>query len=319
MRAFIRRGTPSRDHCPAIQSVARIGTAVVRVDPPAAAGRVNGPHYAAPRVSGSDTPGSERDPRFIRRSQRLLELYASYFRPQVRGFENLPERGPFLVVGNHSGGATPPDLPILLTAWWRERGVDEPVFALFHSFFLGLPGTGPVVAKAGAIEASADHATAVLERGDVLIVYPGGDIDAFRPFSERNRIDFGNRTGFVREALRLGVPIVPAVSQGAHESTIVLWRGDRLARAIPFLRAWRVKVLPLVLGAPWGLSIGLPTFPLPTKVTVQLCPPIDLAARYGREAADDDTVVDACYEEVRSTMQGVLDDLVAERRGHPAR
>jgi hypothetical protein len=30
----------------------------------------------------------------------------------------------------------PPDLPVLLTAWWRERGEDEPVYALFHSFFL---------------------------------------------------------------------------------------------------------------------------------------------------------------------------------------
>ena len=39
--------------------------------------------------------------------------------------EHLPEKGPFLVVGNHSGGQSPPDLPILLTAWWRERGVDE--------------------------------------------------------------------------------------------------------------------------------------------------------------------------------------------------
>lgn len=262
-------------------------------------------------------PGSERDPRFIRRSQRLLELYASYFRPQVRGFENVPERGPFLVVGNHSGGANPPDLPILLTAWWRERGVDEPVFALFHSWFIGLPGAGPAVARAGAIEASVENATAVLERGDILIVYPGGDFDTFRPFSQRNRIDFGHRTGFIRQALRLGVPIVPAVTQGAHSSTIVLYRGDRLARVIPFLRAWRVKVFPLVLGPPWGLSVGLPTFPLPTRVTVQLCPPIDLAVRFGREAADDDEVVDLCYKEITSTMQGVLDDLAAEHPGHP--
>jgi 1-acyl-sn-glycerol-3-phosphate acyltransferase len=242
-------------------------------------------------------------------------MYASYFRPEVHGFENLPDRGPFLVVGNHSGGANPPDLPILLTAWWRERGVDEPVFALFHSFFLALPGVGPVVAKAGAIEASMENATDVLERGDILIVYPGGDYDVFRPYTERDHIDFGGRTGFVREALRLGVPIVPAVSQGAHASTIVLTRGDRLARSIPFLRSWRVKVFPVVLGAPWGLSFGLPTVPLPTKVTVQLCPPIDLAARHGPDAADDEAVVQACYDQVVATMQEAMDGLVAERRG----
>jgi 1-acyl-sn-glycerol-3-phosphate acyltransferase len=263
-------------------------------------------------VSDPSAVGAERDPEFIRSSQRLLELYASYFRPQVRGFENLPERGPFLVVGNHSGGANPPDLPILLTAWWRERGVDEPVFALFHSFFLGLPGAGSLVAKAGAIEASPENATAVLERGDILIVYPGGDVDAFRPFVHRNRIDFGGRTGFVKQALRSRVPIVPVVTRGAHSTTIVLFRGDRVARAIPFLRAWRVDVLPLSLGPPWGLSIGLPTLPLPAKVTVQLCPPIDLAARYGPQAAEDESVVQACYDEVTLLMQAVMDDLVAD-------
>lgn len=271
-------------------------------------------HYAPAPVSNTSAVGAARDPEFIRSSQRLLELYASYFRPQVRGFENLPERGPFLVVGNHSGGANPPDLPILLTAWWRERGVDEPVYALFHSFFLGLPGAGSLVAKAGAIEASGENATAVLERGDILIVYPGGDVDAFRPFLDRNRIDFGGRTGFVKQALRSRVPLVPAVSQGAHSSSIVLFRGDRLARAVPFLQSWRVNVFPLTLGPPWGLSIGLPTLPLPTKVTVQLCPPVDLAARYGPDTADDEDTVQACYDEVISLMQDVMDGLVAERR-----
>jgi len=68
--------------------------------------------------------GSTRDPEFLRAARPILERYASYFRPEVRGFERLPQRGPFLVVGNHSGGQTPPDLPVLLTAWWRERGED---------------------------------------------------------------------------------------------------------------------------------------------------------------------------------------------------
>ena len=261
----------------------------------------------------TDPLGFERDPDFIRSSRRLLELYASYFRPTVRGFENLPESGPFLVVGNHSGGATPPDLPILMTAWWRARGVEEPVYALFHSFFLGLPGLGNVVAKAGAVEAGAENAQRVLEGGGILIVYPGGDHEAFRPYHLRNQIDFAGRTGFIKEALQLGVPIIPAVSEGAQDSTIVLYRGERLARAIPYMRNWRLKVYPLLLGPPWGLSLGIPTIPLPAKVTVQLCPPIDLTDEYGPEAAEDEKVVGQIYERVTTSMQAVLDDLVAER------
>src|SRR3954462_15596260 len=99
----------------------------------------------AQRVEQRPMPaiGDERDPAFIERARPLLETYVRWFRPEVRGFEHLPTAGPFLVVGNHSGGATPPDIPVLMTAWWRERGVDEPVYGMFHSAFLSIPGVGP--------------------------------------------------------------------------------------------------------------------------------------------------------------------------------
>jgi 1-acyl-sn-glycerol-3-phosphate acyltransferase len=258
-------------------------------------------------------PGSLRDPDYIRSRQRVLELYASYFRPEVRGFENLPERGPFLVVGNHSGGATPPDLPILLTAWWRRRGVEEPVYALFHSFFLGLPGVGPVVTKAGALEAGHGNAEAVLGEDGIVVVYPGGDHEAYRPWRDRNRIDFDGRSGFVRLALRAGVPVVPAVSVGAQETLVVLSRGEGIARRLPYMRNWRLKAFPIVLGPPWGITMGLPTFPLPAQVTVQLLPPLEWAGRHGRAAADDDAVVSSCYDEITSLMQRTLDGLAEER------
>ena len=261
-----------------------------------------------------DAPGAKRDPDFIRRARPVLELYASYFRPEVRGFEKLPERGPFLVVGNHSGGQTPPDLPILLTAWWRERGVDEPVYGLFHSFFMGLPGVGSSVARAGALEAGHGNAEAVLCDGGVVIVFPGGDHEVFRPWKDRNRIDFAGRDGFVRLALRAGVPVVPAVSIGAHETLVVLSRGESIARRIPYMRRWRVKVFPLVLGPPWGITIGMPTFPLPARVTVQLLDPLNWAADHGPEAAEDDQFVARCYQEITSLMQGTLDGLAEERQ-----
>jgi len=257
--------------------------------------------------------GSQRDPEWIAKSRGILERYAAYFRPEVRGWDNVPDKGPFLIVANHSGGQTPPDLPILMTEWWKRRGVDEPVYGLFHSFFLALPGVGPVVAKAGALEAGHGNAEAVLRKGGIVCVFPGGDHEALRPFSQRNQIDFANRTGFIRLALRNQVPIVPCVSCGAHESIVVLSRGERLARILPHMRLMRVKVYPIVLGPPWGVSFGMPNIPLPTQVTVQLCPPIDLSDRYGPEAAEDDEAVATIYDEITSTMQSVLDDLAAER------
>jgi 1-acyl-sn-glycerol-3-phosphate acyltransferase len=259
--------------------------------------------------------GSSRDPEFIRRAMPVLETYVRWFRPEVRGFDRVPAKGPFLVVGNHSGGATPPDLPILMTTWWRERGVDEPVYGLFHSMFMNLPGVGPQMHKAGALEAGWDNAEAVLGQGGIVIVFPGGDHEAMRPFSDRDKIDFAGRKGFLRLALRAGVPIVPAVSCGAHDTVLVLTRGERLARMSPLLRRWRVKTQPFMLGAPWGISPGLPTLQLPAKVVVELGEPIDLTAELGAGAEADDAKLDQAYERVTGAMQDILSGLAAERPG----
>ena len=64
------------------------------------------PEPTAPSVG--PVVGSARDPGFLRAVRPMLELYCRYFRSEVRGWERVPEEGPFLVVGNHSGGQTPP-------------------------------------------------------------------------------------------------------------------------------------------------------------------------------------------------------------------
>jgi 1-acyl-sn-glycerol-3-phosphate acyltransferase len=174
------------------------------------------------------------------------------------------------------------------------------------------------MAKAGALEAGHGNAEAALGQGGIVVVYPGGDHEAFRPWKDRNRIDFAGRNGFIRLALRQQVPIVPSVSIGAHETLIVLARGEGLARFLPHLRAFRIKTQPVILGPPWGISFGLPTFPLRAQVTVQLGPVLDLRDRYGPDAADDDETVAALYDEVVSTMQATLDDLAAEREAGQA-
>jgi 1-acyl-sn-glycerol-3-phosphate acyltransferase len=264
-------------------------------------------------VNDPDPAGTGRDPEFIRRNLGVLETFASYFSPEVRGLERLPARGPFLIVGNHNGGATPPDMPILMTEWWKQRGVDEPVYGLFHSAFMSIPGVGPAMRKAGGIEADPTAAESALRAGGSVVVFPGGDYDVFRPWTERHQIDFAGRTGWIRLALRAGVPIVPAVSCGAHNSVVVLSRGDRLVRWMPHLRLMRVKVMPVMLGFPWGISLGLPTLPLPTKTTVDVSGPIDLAERYGAQADDSDDVIERIYDDLTSEMQHTMDRLVAER------
>jgi hypothetical protein len=109
--------------------------------------------------------------------------------------------------------------------------------------------------------------------------------------------------------------VIPAVSVGAHETVVVLARGERVAALLGLDRLFRIKVMPLVLGPPFGVVPGgIPTWPLPAKITVELCEPIDWSTRFGPAAADDDRIVRSCYDELTGVMQATLDRLAGERR-----
>jgi len=123
---------------------------------------------------------------------------------------------------------------------------------------------------------------------------------------------FGQRRGFIRLALRAGVPIVPVVSVGAHEAFHVLTDGVELARRLQLKRLFRLEALPIALGLPFGLIIG-PTgyLPLPVRMKIRVLPEMRWPA-LGEDAADDDEVVGRCRDEVVATMQQAMDELVAQ-------
>jgi 1-acyl-sn-glycerol-3-phosphate acyltransferase len=191
--------------------------------------------------------------------------------------------------------------------------VDAPAYGLMHKAAFALPLFGRFLAKFGAIPANHANGDLVLREGFPLLVCPGGDVDALKPFRMRHRVVFDGRRGFIRMAIRNQVPVVPVVSVGAHEIFIILNEGRRTARWSGLQRYFRVKRVPMALSFPFGLTIaGVPSIPLPSKIRLRVLPPIELDER--PEAADDAAVVDRCYEFIRVTMQRALDDLSAGRR-----
>ncbi len=258
-------------------------------------------------------PVFRRDPELIHRLVGLGARYTSFFSPEVRGIENLPRDGPVVVVGNHSGLFYMPDVWITWLAMAGRRGIDQPVYGLAYDLLFAVPGVEALLRRLGAIPAGNKQAEAALAQGALVMVYPGGDYEACRPWSARDRVDFAGRHGFVKLALRTGVPVVPVVAHGAQHIVVVLSRGERLARALG-LNKLRIEVFPILLGPPFGLNSALtPPLPLPAAITVEFLPPLDWA-RFGPEAAEDEAVVDSCYCEITSLMQLALDRLRAE---HP--
>ena len=261
-------------------------------------------------VRGAPVDLDARDPDFIRANLPLWWLLATvYHRAEVRGFDQVPD-APVMFVGNHSGGSMTPDAFLFLLAHQAYFSVERPVHALAHAFVTSLPLVGDYIRRVGIVTAGPEAASQVFDAGADALVYPGGDVDSLRPWRDRMRIELAGRTGFLRTAHAHGVPIVPVVTDGAHDTFVVLTDGRSLARRLRFDRLLRVKSVPLVASLPWGLSIGdwFGHLPLPTKVRIQVGEPIDLRARYG-----DDLDVDDAYAYVRSTMQVQLSRLAARR------
>jgi 1-acyl-sn-glycerol-3-phosphate acyltransferase len=252
-----------------------------------------------------------RDPDFIRRQLPAIARYTSYFTPEVRGLDRLPAEGPVLLVGNHSCLFYMPEVWTCGQAVLNRRGIDAPTYLLAYDLLFAVPGVGPFLRRLGALPASTGHAESALARGACVMVYPGGDLEACRPWARRNEIDFAGRTGFVRLALRSGIPVVPVVAHGGHHAVIVLARGDRVARAAG-LHALRINVFPFLAGFPFGItSVLTPPLPMPAHLTLEFLPALDWTA-HGPGAADDARVVSACYAEITGQLQAALDRLSAE-------
>lgn len=249
-----------------------------------------------------------RDPALIASLLPLVRLWnRRYVRLDAQGFDLLP-RGPVLYVGNHNGGIAGPDLCCTLGSLWDARGPGAPLYALAHDFpMVHLQPFGALLQRFGAIRATRGNAIRALRAGAQVLVYPGGDLDAYRHARRRDEVVLGTRSGFVRVAQLAGVPIVPIVAHGAHRSAYIFSEGDRIAAFLRLKRWARLERFPLALALPWGLALGpwLPYFPLPFPIQLRALPPMSVPTD-----ADPEMI----RERVRAEMQAALSDLARRSR-----
>jgi 1-acyl-sn-glycerol-3-phosphate acyltransferase len=250
-----------------------------------------------------------RDADYVDRLMPVLRLAVKlYFRSEVRGLEHLPEGGA-LLVSNHSGGLVAMDVPVVAVAFQDYFGAERPFYVLAHDGLLMGPGKY-LLGRAGFLPASRENAIAALRAGAVTIVFPGGDYDVFRPSVDANKIDFAGRKGYIRTAMDAGVPIVPVVSIGGQEQFLFLSRGEWLARLLRLDKLLRLKIAPVIVGLPFGLTSGyVPNMPMPAKIVTQILEPVHMKDEFG-----DDPDIDHVDDEVRARMQAALDALARERR-----
>jgi 1-acyl-sn-glycerol-3-phosphate acyltransferase len=248
------------------------------------------------------------------RSQRVFDLmeplldfyYRYWFRVDQQGVENVPAEGGALLVSNHSG-ALPPDAPMIMQAIRHEHAHPRPVYMLGEHWFKGYPGVGMLTNKIGLVAAHPANAQRLLhDERQLALVFPEGQKGSRKLYWQRYRLRRFGRGGFVRTAIRAGVPIVPVAVVGAEEAMPIFAH-------VPFLqRLTGLIYFPINHAFPqFGLAAAL--MYLPAKFEIRFLEPIAVSA-YGADDADDVALVQGIAEEVRSRIQAQLDELLASRR-----
>jgi 1-acyl-sn-glycerol-3-phosphate acyltransferase len=269
--------------------------------------------WVAERAGQWDLEGV--DDTFMDRQKYLWNPLMDYwFRMEIEGWEHLPEP-PVLLIGIHSGAPFVWDAWTVGIQWWRRFGTDRPLHGTAHDALMAAPLIGSYFRKMGVLPAAPDSIASALEAGHDVALWPGGEIDSLRPWTDRDQAVLAGRKGFIRMAIRAGVPIVPIATVGGPDSMPVLARGRRLAKALQLDKVARLKMFPISIQAPWGISPAmLPELPLPTKIRTAFQPPVKLSRDPAK--AKDDKYVERKYDEVQQSIQDGMDTL-ARRRAFP--
>ncbi|MDB4977219.1 MAG: acyltransferase family protein [Myxococcaceae bacterium] len=238
------------------------------------------------------------DPHVDNKVKPLLEAVCKrYFRVELVGAEHIPERGRALLVANRAG-TLPWDGLVLRTALRSQRPALSPLRWLAEDSVIHYPFMGVFMNRLGAVRACPENAERLLAQDRLVAVFPEGAQGSRKLFRDRYRLQRFGRGGYVKLALKLGVPIFPTAIIGAEEINPVLGRSRFLGRIVGS------ESVPLTPTFPWLGLAGL--LPAPVRWRIAVGAPIDLSS-YGPESADDALVVHRLNEQIRSALQALVD------------
>jgi 1-acyl-sn-glycerol-3-phosphate acyltransferase len=248
----------------------------------------------------------------MQRQKFIWNVLVDYwFRMEIDGWENVGEP-PALLIGIHSGAPFVWDAWTVGLQWWRRFGTERTLHGTAHDALMAIPGFGQYFRSMGVLPAAPDAIATALAEGHDVALWPGGEVDSLRPWTERDRANLAGRSGFVKMAIRAGVPIVPIATVGGADAMPVLIRGDKLSRAMRLDKLLRLKVFPIAVSLPWGIApAALPQLPLPAKIRTRFMPAIEVDHDPAR--AQDDDYVNQKYREVESSIQQGMDALARKR------
>lgn len=247
------------------------------------------------------------DPAARARVRPVLDfLFDRWWRVQVSGAEHIPEGARLIFVANRSG-VLPYDGLMIAHALARELGAEPGARFLVADWLLRLPFAQSSLARVGGVRACAENVERLLRMGLQVVAFPEGQKGALKLFHDRYRLQRFARGGFVSIAVREGGIIVPVGVVGAEEVHPVLYESRFTSR---------------LLGIP---ALVTPTFPhlgllglvpLPSSWRIRFGEPVR-CDRDDPALADDPLYVNRRTEQIRSTVQKLLDAEIRRRASQP--
>ena len=198
---------------------------------------------------------------------------------------HVPRKGGALLVGNHAFMGVDSFALAALLLVQTER---LPRFLAERNLFR-IPGVRDLLRSLGAIPGTPDDAVALLEAGEVVVVYPGGVYDSFKLSRDAYTLPWQGRAGYARVAMRAHVPIVPLAATGIDE----LYRVDR-----------RETLLGRWFGGSARYDLPLPKdglLPRRVPLDFHLLPPVDTTGD-PRDADAVDRIRRATEDAIRSVL-----------------
>ena len=246
------------------------------------------------------------DPQFTESFLPVFQsLYRDYWRIETTGIQHVPATGRALLVSNHAG-VLPWDGTMIKTAVFTEHPHPRHVRALVASTFMGMPMLSWFLRRTGQTVGHPDDTRRLLERDELVLVFPEGVRGTGKKFRERYRLRRFGRGGFVSIAIRAGAPIIPISVVGSEE--IYPMVGDLSTVA----KLFGLPYFPITPFFPWLGPLGM--IPLPSKWRIQFHAPMHVEENPA-EAADDQHLVMALADEVRATIQQGIYENLKLRRG----
>lgn len=243
------------------------------------------------------TRRSAYEPGFAQLFYKLVERVGDTLNIDVQGLQHVPRVGGAVIVANHTFGY---DVAFPIAALMNRVG--RQAWALGEHIWWKIPVVGSFVAAVGVVDGNNDNADQLLERGELLLVLPGGLREAVKPRELRYQLLWGQRYGFVKLAIRHRVPLIPLACVGADD--LFDFVGNAYSRG----RRW--------LGQR-SLPVPLPSrvLPIPHRTSFRFIFGEPILPHVGPEAADDISELRRLRREAAGALHELIENELARRAG----